>query len=631
MLRYPAAKLQTILRLWLDPSPVGRLIIATALTQWRLVSAGIATSLLLAVLEINTFAVIFLAARVVSNPGMPALPESWGPWAADLAIQLSKLPPGLLFMGLLAAALLLQVAASATRYLNGLCVGYFNARCQARVIPLTHQRILSFSYSCASSMNAGDLIARVSFAPLAVQTQIEQSSVLVSNLLLVVVYLVILAVLSPWLLLTAMALALMLTAVQALLRPRIATASRRLEKRRQELSTRIEQDIQVLRVLHSIGATERAGRVLEQQAAGLEQPFRGLVRLMKISEPVGDLLPVIAATTIAAASWFFFGGPEQMLVAKLATFVLALQRLNIRMAKITLSLNQLFENSGRLALLDQLLDDRNKEFRRRGGEPFQGLRRTIRFEQVELSYRPADRPALTGINLEIPVGTTLALVGPSGAGKSTVIDLLIGLLAPTSGRISVDGIDLQSIELNSWQHRIGIVSQDFQLLNASVEENIGFGRPGVSHAQIEAAAALAGAAGFIAALPDGYASVLGERGHRLSGGQRQRISLARALVSEPNLLILDEATSALDSQSENLILDNLLALPGSPTVVMVAHRLSSITHADHIVVLDGGRIQEEGSHGQLLALGGLYSQLWQKQARRGEPGGRELPGAPERR
>jgi ABC-type multidrug transport system fused ATPase/permease subunit len=179
----------------------------------------------------------------------------------------------------------------------------------------------------------------------------------------------------------------------------------------------------------------------------------------------------------------------------------------------------------------------------------------------------------------------------------------------------VDGIDLQNIELNSWQQKIGIVSQDYQVLNASVADNIAFGRPGVSSAQIEAAASRAGAAGFIAALPQGYDSILGERGHRLSGGQRQRISLARALLAEPDLLILDEATSALDSHSEGQILDNLRALPGTRTVVMVAHRLSSITHADRIVVLKDGHIVEEGRHEDLLALGGMYSGLWQRQAR----------------
>jgi subfamily B ATP-binding cassette protein MsbA len=343
--------------------------------------------------------------------------------------------------------------------------------------------------------------------------------------------------------------------------------------------------------------------------------MRGLVRLMKVIEPMADLLPVAAATLIAATSWHLFGGPGQMLVAKLATFVLALQRLNIRLGKVAMSFNQLAENSGRLALLDQLLDDHNKQFRRTGGRPFQGLRRSISFEQVELTYPSRDQPTLKAINLEIPLGSTLAMVGPSGAGKSSLTDLLVGLLAPTGGQIRVDGIDLQNIELNSWQQKIGIVSQDYQVLNASVADNIAFGRPGVSLAQIEAAASRAGAAGFIAALPQGYDSILGERGHRLSGGQRQRISLARALLAEPDLLILDEATSALDSHSEGQILDNLRALPGTRTVVMVAHRLSSITHADRIVVLKDGHIVEEGRHEDLLALGGMYSGLWQRQAR----------------
>ncbi|MEB3262062.1 MAG: ABC transporter ATP-binding protein [Cyanobacteriota bacterium] len=626
-----AGRLRQILRPWLEASPVSRLITSTALAQWRLVTAGVASSVLLAFLEGCSFTVIFLAVRVVTNPGLPALPASWGPWSAALATRLAGVAPGSLFILLLAVALLLQIAASLTRYGNGLALGYFSARCQARVMPLMHRWILSLSYGCASSFKAGDLIARVSSAANAVQTQIEESGQLVCNLLLVGVYVLILGTISPWMLLIAAALVVVIGAIQGQLRPRISRASRGLEQYRRELSTQIEQDIQVLRLLHSIGGTERAARVLNAQAGRLELRMRGLVRLMQLIEPVGELLPVAAATVIAATSLPLFGGPEQTLVAKLATFVLALQRLNLRMAKVAMGFNRLSENSGRLFLLNQLLDSEGKQFRRVGGIPFQGLRKSICFEGVELVYANRHQPALTAINLEIPVGSTLALVGLSGAGKSSLTDLLVGLLAPTAGRISVDGIDLQSIELNSWQQRIGIVSQDFQVVNASVADNITFGRPGVSLPQIEAAARFAGAAGFIAAMPNGYASILGERGHRLSGGQRQRISLARALLSEPELLILDEATSALDSHSEGLILDNLRALPGTRTVVMVAHRLSSITHADRIVVLEGGRIVEEGRHEELLALGGTYSGLWQRQAREHHSDARELHGYREHR
>jgi ATP-binding cassette subfamily B protein/subfamily B ATP-binding cassette protein MsbA len=211
----------------------------------------------------------------------------------------------------------------------------------------------------------------------------------------------------------------------------------------------------------------------------------------------------------------------------------------------------------------------------------------------------------------------VALVGPSGAGKSSLVDLLVGLQDPSSGRVLIDDVDLRSLDLDSWQRQLGVVSQDVLLLNASIRDNIAFGSAGSSEAAIEAASRTAGAHGFISALPQGYATVIGERGYRLSGGQRQRLSLARALLRDPQLLILDEATSALDSHSEHGIQQALAAFQGPRTVLTVAHRLSSIVQADQIVVIEQGRIVEQGRHQQLLAAGGGYARLWLRQSRAG--------------
>ena len=186
----------------------------------------------------------------------------------------------------------------------------------------------------------------------------------------------------------------------------------------------------------------------------------------------------------------------------------------------------------------------------------------------------------------------------------------------------VDGVDLQRINLDSWQQRLGVVSQDVLLLNGSIRENIAFALPDAGDAAIRAAAAAAAeAAGFIEALPEAYDTVIGERGFRLSGGQRQRLSLARALLKNPELLILDEATSALDSPSEARILQAVDNFSKERTVLTVAHRLSSVLHADQILVLDGGRIVERGRHGELLGLGGRYAGLWEGQRRRSHRSG----------
>ena len=324
-----------------------------------------------------------------------------------------------------------------------------------------------------------------------------------------------------------------------------------------------------------------------------------------------------AALLIVGLSWQLFGGSTETLIPKLVTFVLALQRLNLRLIKTAANFNHLAQNSGRIEQLDNLLQTSDKSFRRQGGIPFRGLQQGVRFEAVGLRFEARAEPSLENINLWIPAGSTVALVGPSGAGKSSLVDLLVGLQDPSSGRVLIDGHDRRSFDLNSWQRQLGVVSQDVLLLNSSIRNNIAFGSEGSSEAEIEAAARIAGAHGFISELPDGYATAIGERGYRLSGGQRQRLSLARALLRDPQLLILDEATSALDSHSEHGIQQALVAFQGPRTVLTVAHRLSSIVHADQIVVIEQGHIVEQGRHQQLLATGGTYARLWQRQSRTG--------------
>jgi ATP-binding cassette subfamily B protein/subfamily B ATP-binding cassette protein MsbA len=207
----------------------------------------------------------------------------------------------------------------------------------------------------------------------------------------------------------------------------------------------------------------------------------------------------------------------------------------------------------------------------------------------------------------------VALVGSSGAGKSSIADLLAGLYDPTEGEILVDGTSIARFDLGGWQQRLGVVSQDTFLFNASIADNIAFGTPEATRTAIETAAAQAQAARFIEALPEGLDTVVGERGYRLSGGQRQRLSLARAILRDPELLILDEATSALDSESERLVQQAIDRFERKHTVLVIAHRLSTIVNADLICVMDKGAIIERGKHKELLAKDGRYASLWKQQ------------------
>jgi ABC-type transport system involved in Fe-S cluster assembly fused permease/ATPase subunit len=257
-----------------------------------------------------------------------------------------------------------------------------------------------------------------------------------------------------------------------------------------------------------------------------------------------------------------------------------------------------------------------------GAAPLKVAAGHLRFEDVRFGYDP-DRPILRGIDLDVPAGTTLAIVGPSGAGKSTIARLLFRFYDLTGGRITVDGQDIAGVTQASLRAAIGIVPQDTVLFNDTVGYNIAYGREGASRAEVEKAARGAAIAPFIERQPDGYDTPVGERGLKLSGGEKQRVAIARTLLKNPPILILDEATSALDSRTEAEILDTLEAIERGRTTVVIAHRLSTVVAADQIVVLDGGRIAEAGTHAELLRRDGLYAEMWSRQAAERESGEEE--------
>jgi ATP-binding cassette subfamily B protein len=236
----------------------------------------------------------------------------------------------------------------------------------------------------------------------------------------------------------------------------------------------------------------------------------------------------------------------------------------------------------------------------------------IVLEGVHFAYKDR-QPIFRGLDLRFPAGQTSAIVGPTGSGKSTLVKLLLRYADITGGELRLDGVSLSELKLDDLRGAIGLVSQDVFLFHGSVRDNIAYGRPSASRAEVERAARFAEAEEFILELPEGYDTVVGERGQKLSGGQRQRISLARVVLDDAPVLVLDEATSSVDNETEAAIQRSLSKLSVGRTTIVVAHRLSTTRHADRIFVLDAGEVREQGTHAELIARGGAYAALWRVQ------------------
>ena len=313
-----------------------------------------------------------------------------------------------------------------------------------------------------------------------------------------------------------------------------------------------------------------------------------------------SLFGLIGGIVLVGVSWLSLD------ITLIVTLLFVLYRLMPRITSINAQRQSLALGLASIQNIKQATENTTKSDIVSGKTPFVKICRSIELEEVNFSYNGGAQ-VLNNTSFTIEVGKMTAIVGASGAGKTTLIDLMLRFYDPLQGRLLIDGVDLKELDLNSWRRSVGVVSQDIFLFNDTISANIGLGRPEATEEAVIVAARQAYAHEFIQRLPENYQTRVGDRGWNLSGGQSQRIAIARAILNKPDILILDEATSSLDSESEQLIQRYMKEIRGTCTMVVVAHRMSTIQDADKIVVLQDGKIVEEGKYENLLADGGVFA------------------------
>jgi len=510
---------------------------------------------------------------------------------------------------LLAGVLVASIASLGRDYLYAYLSS--NVLHDVRIKVFAHLQRLSLDFY--SRVGTGDIMARFSSDLSAVETAVTwaMASLLLNSLTIVLGAVLMFGLEWRLAILTVVGLVGCVVVPQSLAR-RAAAASYDAKQRQAGLSDTIQENIGAQSIVKAFGLEKRSADSFRQQSLQLAQASRRFGFLSYVVERLPNVVIMIFEIVVIGTGILlvFYGNRK---LGTIVAFHAVFLNITASVGGLSSVMPIILQSLGGLARIEEVLNETPRIVDVPEARALPRISNGLEFADVRFGYKN-DQLSLNGASFEIVKGNYVALVGGSGSGKSTILNLILRFYDPASGTVTFDRQDLRDVTQESLRAQIGVVFQDSILFNISVRENIRMGNPQASTAEIEAAMRAAEIHDFVSGLPEGYDTIAGERGSRFSGGQRQRLALARALVRNPAILLLDEATSALDPGSEAAINETLTRVAKGRTVVSVTHRLSTISNADRIFVLDRGQIAEQGQHEELLQRHGIYSRLWRKQA-----------------
>ncbi|MFB2768866.1 ATP-binding cassette domain-containing protein [Pelatocladus sp. BLCC-F211] len=498
-------------------------------------------------------------------------------------------------------------------YASALTSSYLSRRLTSDMREAGVQLLLEIDIDYYAKMKVGDLINRLGGEIGRAATTISNTVKLVILGITILVFLGLLISISWQLTIAATILLSFVTLINQYVIARSRTFGKLLSEMSKAYSVAILEILSGIRLVKATGNEEREYQRIQQFIREREKAdFRSQMNSEAIA-PISEVMGVISLLLIVILSRTFFKEEITSLSTVLLTYLLILLRLLPLIAQLNTLRNSFANATTSVEVTADFLRRDDKPLMKNGSFTYIDLNKSINFNHISFAYPGHEKMVLKDVDLSLPRGTTLALVGTSGAGKSTIADLLPRFYDPVSGSITIDGIDIREFEITSLRKGMGIVSQDTFLFNDSVRNNIAYGRSDATDDEIITATQQANAYEFISKLPQGFDTLIGDRGVMLSGGQKQRLAIARALLQNPDILILDEATSALDTVSERLVQEAIDDLSRDRTTLVIAHRLSTVQKADQIAVLDQGRVVEVGTHEELLQKNGHYSRLYSMQ------------------